>query len=422
METGQEWDEEELPLAALAPPGPSAFGPEVGSLRVKRSIAVRAAPDDGSDILGTVAQDMRVAWARVEPGPGCERWVEILPRGWVCDRHLEANTRGPLAVELPKLQPGQFVPAQYGSIVGSRTRLYRGFDDLRQKRGPRVGRQTLMLKLKAELLVGRRQYWRTGRGQLVEASKVQVRKLSEFSGIELTGPDAPLLPIAWVSSRSAPEEGVPVWLTSKLRDEVGFLPPRSIVSPLGISRDGRAVHLGHYQWARREDLHVAEVTQPPPGVTEGDRWVDVNLAEQVLVAYQGARPVFATLVSTGRTNPTPVGVFRVWIKFAEAEMRGESNGRPYLVDAVPWTVYFFKDFALHTAYWHDHFGEPRSHGCVNLSPRDARWLYFWTSPGVPEGWSMVYASAAEPGSWVRIRTGREPEPEARVVACRFKEK
>jgi hypothetical protein len=79
------------------------------------------------------------------------------------------------------------------------------------------------------------------------------------------------------------------------------------------------------------------------------------------------------------------------------------------VATVPWTMFFEGDFALHTAYWHDRFGEPASHGCINLAPKDARALYAWTTPEVPTGWSMAHATQDTPGTWVRIR-GQAPEP------------
>jgi hypothetical protein len=88
----------------------------------------------------------------------------------------------------------------------------------------------------------------------------------------------------------------------------------------------------------------------------------------------------------------------------------------YSVADVPWTMYYDRDFALHTAYWHDGFGSPRSHGCVNLSPRDARLLYHWSSPDVPPGWTTVYGNTDVPGSLVRVRSNRDQTPVVRGYA------
>ena len=77
---------------------------------------------------------------------------------------------------------------------------------------------------------------------------------------------------------------------------------------------------------------------------------------------------------------------------------------------VPWTMKFRKNFALHGTYWHDGFGHARSHGCVNLSPHDARRLYDWTSPDVPDGWSEIADGGDASGTPVRIHDHRDPDP------------
>jgi hypothetical protein len=71
-------------------------------------------------------------------------------------------------------------------------------------------------------------------------------------------------------------------------------------------------------------------------------------------------------------------------------------------------MYFQLAFALHSAFWHDGFGRPRSHGCVNLSPHDARWLFQWAGPRLPEGWHAIFPRAENPATWVNIR-GETPE-------------
>jgi lipoprotein-anchoring transpeptidase ErfK/SrfK len=121
----------------------------------------------------------------------------------------------------------------------------------------------------------------------------------------------------------------------------------------------------------------------------------------VLVAYEGARPVYATLVSTGkRTRETPEETARIASKMQAADMNSDLVD-VYSVAQVPWTMYYDRHLALHTAYWHDDFGDVHSHGCVNLAPRDARLLFDWAVPALPAGWSTIYDDQQR-GSVVRV--------------------
>jgi len=88
----------------------------------------------------------------------------------------------------------------------------------------------------------------------------------------------------------------------------------------------------------------------------------------------------------------------------------------YSVADVPWTMFYDGGYAVHSSYWHDGFGGVRSHGCINLAPRDARLLYRWSSPDVPPGWTAVYGDEDHPGSMVRVRSRGEPDPELRGYA------
>ena len=118
--------------------------------------------------------------------------------------------------------------------------------------------------------------------------------------------------------------------------------------------------------------------QPRPATGDGERWIDVNLSTQTLVAYVGQKAVFRTQVSTGTPRtPTVAGTYRVYVKHKSTRMRGPGYDLPN----VPYVMYFYKGYGLHGTYWHNNFGTPMSHGCVNLSVDDARWLYDWASVG-----------------------------------------
>ncbi len=172
------------------------------------------------------------------------------------------------------------------------------------------------------------------------------------------------------------------------------------------------MQVGDDEWMALRDL-ARPVASPPPDevVRRGERWIDVDLATQTLVAYEGTRPVFATLVSTGRgpkgtDAATPPGVHRVWVKILASDMAGgerDDAEQHYSLQEVPYVQFFDGAVALHGTYWHRDFGHVHSHGCVNMAPLDARWLFDFTEPHLPRGWAASYPTIADEGTVVRVR-------------------
>ncbi|HVU02323.1 MAG TPA: L,D-transpeptidase [Polyangiaceae bacterium] len=144
---------------------------------------------------------------------------------------------------------------------------------------------------------------------------------------------------------------------------------------------------------------VIEKRKGYPSVASGNRkWIDVSIRDQSLVAYEGEKAVYVTLVSTGlagladpeKAPATVRGTYMIHTKHVSSTMDGDEDvSDSYSLRDVPFVQYFHKGYALHAAYWHDQFGKVRSHGCINLAPRDAAWLFEWTDPQVPEGWHGV---------------------------------
>jgi lipoprotein-anchoring transpeptidase ErfK/SrfK len=148
-------------------------------------------------------------------------------------------------------------------------------------------------------------------------------------------------------------------------------------------------------WLRDESLTRVNPMKKTPGwATPGRSWLDISILKQTLIAYEGTTPVYATLVSTGAdglgdpkdTHSTVRGQFLIHTKHVTATMSGDELGDEFDLRDVPYVQYFREGYALHAAYWHDSFGKPRSHGCINLSPADARWLFHWSDPPVPPAW------------------------------------
>lgn len=234
-------------------------------------------------------------------------------------------------------------------------------------------------------------FYRTIAGHYVRADRMEVVKASNLRG-ELLGKGARRLPMAFVHGESAP-----VYCPGK-KDHMrrcGKAGRHARFRVMGEPSHGGKKYVqgpGALLLARA-DVRVARKTERPSSVAKDEKWVHFDLSQQVLVAYEGDRPVFTSLFSSGKKgHGTPPGTFRLYLKHISARMSGDDpKDGPYDIGEVPWVMYYKGSFAVHGAYWHDVFGEVRSHGCTNVAPADARWLYFWTEPRVPSGWHSMYA-------------------------------
>lgn len=145
----------------------------------------------------------------------------------------------------------------------------------------------------------------------------------------------------------------------------------------------------------REASRLDPVKKVPGWAAKGEKWIDVNITKQTLVLYDGTRPVYATLISSGeagledpkKTTATKRGIFRIHSKHVATTMESDEVGEEFELRDVPYVEYFDDDgHAIHGAYWHDRFGIPKSHGCINLAPEDARRVFYFTDPPVPPHW------------------------------------
>lgn len=141
-----------------------------------------------------------------------------------------------------------------------------------------------------------------------------------------------------------------------------------------------------------------------------DKRIEVDLSKQRVYAYEGNRKVFEFLTSTGKWGATPTGTFAIWVKVRSQKMSGGSGATYYYLPNVPYVMFFGNDqvpasrgFSFHGTYWHNNFGYPMSHGCVNLRTEDAAVLFDWATPVVSDtkAWS-THATADNPGTEVVI--------------------
>lgn len=156
---------------------------------------------------------------------------------------------------------------------------------------------------------------------------------------------------------------------------------KSCISDLTLTIDNNTV--GTFEGRKVYPPKIARTPETPThsvlgeSTEPGEKHIYVDLATQTLVAYQGTRQIFKTLVATGRWGKTPTGNFAIWEKLRSTRMSGGSGADGYDLPNVPYVMYFYHDFGLHGAYWHDNFGHTMSHGCVNLRQVDAKVLYDW---------------------------------------------
>jgi len=143
---------------------------------------------------------------------------------------------------------------------------------------------------------------------------------------------------------------------------------------------------------------------PVLGEALDERWIEVDLSDQKLYAHNGDKIDYEFLISGGKWAPTPTGEYRIWIKLRYTKMSGgrKENNTYYYLPNVPFTQYFYKGYGIHGAYWHNNFGQPMSHGCINMAIPDAEKLFYWTSPPVVEGKGTVYPTKDNPGTRVVI--------------------
>lgn len=181
----------------------------------------------------------------------------------------------------------------------------------------------------------------------------------------LRPPAANPIPTAATAERPVPPPSTPKALSASA-ESVDSAPPRPSPAPSPSAPTPRPT----LPTPRRT------LEGPPfPG-----RWIRVDLSDQELVAYEGERPVLRTLVSTGRPQtPTVLGTYRIYLKLRSQTMTGPGYRLPH----VPYVMYFYKGYALHGTYWHNNFGRPMSHGCVNLPTSIAEQLYHWAEIGTP---------------------------------------
>jgi hypothetical protein len=394
------------PDAPLPPSGTS-------SLRVvKTDLAFFTAPSASAPRRGSAAREARLPFFATRRGAGCPgAWLEVGPLAWACDDGVEMSTDQAIeagAHTFPDAADG--LPYRYYFVGPDGSSAYKHLEGVDIDAPDMALEPGFAVAIVAERTVDAARYGRTEHGLWVPMRDLGAVHSFAFRGVELADAGAGIH-LGWVIADKVKVLTKPSGSAAGTETRARF--EQVPVLDETHSFAGSFVRIGDGAWLRAADVAHPTLAEPPPEIDAdaGERWLDIDLGSQTLVAYEGRRPVFATLVSTGKGRQgtelaTPKGTHRIWIKLLTSDMdnlEDENAARYYRIEDVPWVQYFSKGVGLHGAFWHRSFGHVRSHGCVNLAPLDAQRLFWWTSPHLPAGWTAVLPTPHEGGTVVRVR-------------------
>lgn len=454
--TNSEATDEVTDLAAEVPSVEERY--PVHGLVTGLQLSIRSGPSPDARRIGSLRLGARIRLRdRRHPSERCATgWYPVHPRGWVCaGQGIEMGTE-PVDSTIAQVPPpaNEPLPYAYQRVQQKMTAEYHRPPSAEEQRATwAYARRYLSLveedPAKAERLQqgelpgeplrpsrvrrfldrgfyvttpvqdtpGESEFMRTVQGSYVWRARLARRTGSDFQGVLAPEGEALRLPIVWMRRTARPRrqrprgDGTIRWAENTDLE----VQERQTLVEGWLRRERHGERMMHVLEGERYFLSwfLSVAEPPPPEITnrfefaDDEVWVHVNLAEQNLVVYRGHLPIFATLISSGMDgHETPTGFFRIQRKLKTATMAslGPDAGEDrYRIEDVPWTQYFDGSIAIHGAFWHGRFGLERSHGCVNLSPTDARTVFELTGPTLPEGWHAMEANSDEaPGSRVIV--------------------
>jgi lipoprotein-anchoring transpeptidase ErfK/SrfK len=432
------------------PPDPAPEPSDVKVVEVTAPEAVIEIRPWSSPMVGNAIKGARLpvkGVAKTTHG-GCSAkvWYALEPFGWLCGHEARPTTEPATTEQVLKVRPNSRLPFQYVMVLvkdEDKLPMWATLDDLKNGAEPeRQLKKGDTVAVDKPFVWDNEKYWISVDGKVVpQAHTAMMGGGAEWHGIELT--DKTPLPFGWVTPDkanvyAAPPEGKAGKADAVLerRTRVNIVDERMVgkkkwlkitfadpppaetfgnimadnakkkpasptaatpgapasgtdAAPAPDAAPANAIAALPEAWISADALNEVRVLEHPKTVpADVTKWIDVDLGEQVLVLYENDKPVFATLVSSGRAIATPMGTYPVWAKVSAITMKNQPyEDKPYYVNKVPWSTFFQWHNAIHGAYWHDRFGVTKSHGCVNASPLDARRVFEWVDPGLPPGWT-----------------------------------
>ncbi|MCP4356499.1 MAG: L,D-transpeptidase [Chloroflexi bacterium] len=236
-----------------------------------------------------------------------------------------------------------------------------------------------------------RLWYQINYGEWMRGEDITVAEISNFTGMEIQG--RPERPFGWMV--------VDYWYSlepgAEPTADAVKLPRYTFLEVYDAVEDEEGwlwYDIGGGRWMRQTYVSLVDPEKRPDEIVENEYWVEIDLYEQTFAAYVGDQMVYAGLVSSGLNRwPTHEGLFQVWDRHTKTKMSGaEGKVDYYFIEDVPHTMFFDNDIALHGAFWHDRFGYKHSHGCVNMPPRDAEWVFYWSEGAPNDLWIYVHTS------------------------------
>ncbi|MBX3183000.1 MAG: L,D-transpeptidase [Polyangiaceae bacterium] len=361
------------------------------------------APDRRAPRRGTARLGAHLPVYSTRSGPGCAgKWINVGPMAWLCELDVALSAAPPLTEEPPRVTASGlpfdyfFAGADGAFGYGRLSQADLGAPSAQYEPGMSVALVRTQTNALGEL------FGLTTKGFWFPMRELNPARPLGFGAEELNGE----LDVLWVYQRTASLHDKPEGRRTGTLSQFESARYTEVVV-----RSKRRWFKTPHGWVSEREVRAPTPSEPPEEARPDERWIDVELEQQVITAYQGRVPVFSALASTGRGRgksemATPVGVHRVWVKLRTGDMDNLENeyaGRYYAIEEVPWVLYFKRGYGLHGTFWHRRFGNKQSHGCVNLTPRAAERLYHWSSPKLPAGWTAALPTAYEPGTLVRVR-------------------
>lgn len=315
-------------------------------------------------------------------------------------------------------EPAEVLPPPELKPWEDEERLHEVTHDLLQEKGdPFVARYMLKgfyVAIDKTIRWNGRAWYKTTKGLLAPADRMWQAPGPVFHGTEIDG-ESMTFPVAFVygSKKSV--------VTYEIDETTLKMKPKGAAKkwdPLPLTGKTLKVSGREYYQLKDESYILGSAvrrTTPnprPPEIGEKERWLDIDISEQMLVAFEGDTPKYATLISSGKESKnkdkdhsTPRGMWRVREKHIVTTMDGDGTAAgdlPYSIEDVPYVMYFFKSYATHGAFWHQNYGSQMSHGCVNMSPLDAKWVFYFAGPELHEGYAGAWATKDHPGAYVVV--------------------